>query len=215
MTKRLAFAGLLMAMTLLGPAAAAADTLTFNGLGKGLGLNVTFGSTSENVWVGEIKWTESSFGAIVTYCVDLFDPALWTETVTVRTTTALNSTNSAGVQDGAGGQAAWLFNNFRGEASADNTKAAALQLAIWQALYGQSFVSVNDSTVMNLAASYLNQMGGQTSMATYLDVDNISSTGHGQDQITTPEPATVLLLTMAMGATLGYRRRVNRRRTEA
>lgn len=98
--------------------------------------------------------------------------------------------------------------------------AAGLQLAIWEVLFDDGRSLVYDSTAGNrfyvtaassgalsAGAGYLAALNAwgtdyTTASAVWLDVPS----GHGQDQITTPEPATLLLLGTGL-AGLATRRR--------
>ena len=211
------YAGL-FAASLLCPTAAAADTvtLTSNGsmygwnLGKGDWVTITEGSSGPQMtgWAGEIKWTGFT-QSFVTYCVDFFNDALHTQTVTVKDDIQndLTSATAIGTTAGAGGRAAWLVNTYASEASTDNHKAAGLQIAVWNTMYAAGAFSVSAPlTAMNWAATYLGTLGSNTATGIYFD----AAPGAGQDQIATPEPASILLLAMGMCMALGYAYRVKR-----
>ena len=85
--------GCLVAASMLRPSIAAADTLTYAGLGSGQWVNLQMGGTSETGWAGEILWNLTANGvtkAITTYCADLFDDAKYTQTGVYETTAALD-----------------------------------------------------------------------------------------------------------------------------
>ena len=141
---KIVYVGLFTA-ALLCPTSAAADTvtLTSNGsmygwnLGKGDWVTISEGSSGPQMtaWAGEIDWLlQSPTGftqSLVTYCVDFFNDALHTQTVTVSNVIQndLTSATSIGTLAGAGGRAAWLVNTYAYEASTDNHKAAGLHIA--------------------------------------------------------------------------------------
>ena len=106
--RNLVFAGL-VATLFLRPAVAAADTVTLTNtgpsssyqsgwsLGEGGWVNIGFGSTTETGWAGQINWLVNGTQSIVTYCADLFDDALTTQTgMTVSNSSPLTSTAASG-----------------------------------------------------------------------------------------------------------------------
>ena len=146
---------------------------------------------------------------MVTYCVDFFNDALHTQTVTVKDDIQndLTSTTSTGTTPGAGGRAAWLVNTYADEASTDNDKAAGLQIAVWNTMYAAGAYTISAPLdAMNWASTYLGTLGTNTSTGIYFD----ATTGRGQDQIATPEPASILLLAIGMSMALGYGYRMKR-----
>lgn len=207
----------LFAAALLCPTAAAADsvTLTSNGstygwnLGKGAWVTISEGSGPQMTgWAGEINWTGFT-QSLVTYCVDLFNNALHTQTVTVKDDIQndLTSATSIGTTAGAGGRAAWLVNTYASDAATDNHKAAGLQIAVWNTMYSAGAFSVSAPlTAMNWAATYLGTLGSNTATGIYFD----AAPGAGQDQIATPEPASILLLAIGLSMALGYAYRMKR-----
>jgi hypothetical protein len=215
--------GCLVAASMLRPSIAAADTLTYAGLGSGQWVNLQMGSTSETGWAGEILWNLTANGvtkAITTYCADLFDDAKYTQTGVYETTAALDLTPSIshGAGAHAGSTAAYLVNSYAGGAHGNNLQAAALQLAIWQDLFGTSSFTVlnttaNYPTLMGAISSFTLPAGSFTASAGYFDVANgaaIGSGANGQDQVVvgTPEPSTILLLAFAMGLMVTYQLRL-------
>ena len=115
-------------------------------------------------------------------------------------------------------KAAWLFNSFSAAAhdAATGGSAAGLQLAIWEVLFdtGGSLTSggfrVTAASTQALAAGawYLSELSKagdayKTASATWLDTRR----GYGQDQITTPEPGTLLLLGMGVAGLAARRRK--------
>src|SRR4051812_38215754 len=135
------------------PSSAKASQIDWTGTGNGAW--ATFSLAGDPLgnpfsdFVGELTWNwigappagySTSF---FSYCVDatqyLNDP----QTVTVSPTSSLTGASQsqglvvAGGGADAGGKIAWLFNQYSGEAHTDATgiDAAALQIAIWEALY--------------------------------------------------------------------------------
>ena len=166
------------------------------------------------VTAGEIKWqwlsgqplgyASSSF---YSYCVDVNNAVKDPETVTVNLNGTSSLSTATGITGTNGGQkAAWLFNTYAAPihasgSSTANTDAAALQVAIWAALYNptntlsSNFKLYTTGTIATQAQSYLTALYSASYMSastTWLD----AGTGAGQDQITanpTPEPASLVL----------------------
>jgi hypothetical protein len=220
---------------------ASASQIAFTGVGNGAG--VTFSLTGDPLgnpytgFAGEIEWAwvgtppaGYDAGAFYAYCLDAMHYLLNPETVTAGSTDGFTSP----VAD-AGGKAAWLFNEYaagvHNESGAlGNTDAAALQVAIWEAVYDTSnglsngsFRLLSTGPVFDTATQYLDALyskgphGYHTSSATWLD----APAGLGQDQIiqggrnqitqqeTVPEPASMLLCATGLAALRWVRR--NRR----
>jgi hypothetical protein len=225
--RRFIILGCLVAASVLRPALAAADTLSFTGLGSGAWVNLQLGSVTETGWSGEINWNMTANGvtkAITAYCGDLFDDAkLPTQLGTLKTTAAVdaNPTISHGAGANAGSAAAYLVNTYAAGVHGNNVQSAALQIAIWQAMFGAGSFSVLSSTtnynaIMSALSGFQLPGGSFTASALYFDVANgsaIGSAANGQDQVIvgTPEPATIFLMLFAMVGMFGYQRRLKLR----
>jgi PEP-CTERM motif len=207
------------------PSPASASEISWTGTGKGAWATFSLaGNPLGNPFsdfVGELTWDwvgapASGFSAasIYTYCVDATSYLTNTQTVTALSTDHL-STVSGGPD--AGARVGWLIGNYAATVhdTGSNDDAAALQIAVWEALYDSTeglsagvFQLVTTGAIHDKAQEYLDALytvgsgGNQTGAATWLD------TRGGQDQVVltpTPEPASLILFGSAL-AFIGSRR---------
>lgn len=207
--------GLAVAML---PTRASASELNLLGMGAHSIVTID-GDVSGSFYAGEIDWkwaapTPDGFeDYLYTYCVDILNEVASPEEVRISDTTDPTMVTSA--TDG-GDKAAWLLNNYASaiHAAGNDIAAAALQVAIWEAitdnaldLTGGSFIlrTTGEYTgvavatqIFNTASGYLADLSKadyHNSVAIWLDAT--LATGGGQDQIATPEPSSLLLLGVA------------------
>lgn len=237
---------LALAMIGLVPGTAAASSLAIDWVGfdaRSRVVSVSVDWPSGADWVnktiraGEMKWTwnptvpaefaeyDASF---YSYCVDLHNTMVASDNVAIRSTNLLTV---SGVPD-AGGKAAWLFNTYASVVHAMPTgdytqtlaaaeSAAALQVAIWEALLDPSYnltsgtfklgtpnsasvIAKANTFLQGLYAGGLNSTTYNVSTASWLDTDDV------QDQIYlpgVPEPGTLVLLATGLAGALVVRRR--------
>jgi len=224
------------------PAMAGAATIDFTGLGKAEVVSLG-GERVVNAWAGELNWIwlsgqpASMADAFYTYCVDLKADETDHQGIAVRTTDEMT-----GSTPNVGQKAAWLFNTYAAAihddySAASKSRAAGLQLAIWEVLYdtpSQNTIYEVDGSKAGkgnfyatglytsaAAISYGNLylqslLGTGTSYlsadATWLDSDNAKygmTGGPGQDQIASsvPEPGTLVLLAAGLLGIAGTRRK--------
>lgn len=213
------------------PGSARASELSYTGMGLRdivtIDANIGGQIVDGSYYAGQIEWDwtapipDGFPGSIITYCVDIVHELDDPQEVAVSTTDDPAFTTSA--TDG-GAKAAWLLNSFASNVTT-GLQAAALQVAIWEALYDNDYdLGTGSFTIVTTdaaytgalkaqaialqATDYLNQLfsgpnGYHTSTATWLDAATVD--GLGQDQITTPEPGTLMLL--GLGALFVRRRK--------
>lgn len=174
LTSLLSITALVLATVGSAPQARAAYTYTISS-GESLlvtsGLNVSLDNNSENVWAGGIQASETTPGSglpnqasLTTVCLDLKGTIYVGSTYTfnLQTFSGLTGLNPtwgnplANPQDptvayAAINNAAYLFNTYDSRVSTA-TDWAALQLAVWKALYD---TSANGSIVWNTGSRFL------------------------------------------------------------
>lgn len=211
---RLLRAAAVLAAFVLIPSAASAGSIDFRGVGKAAAVSIS-GVRTGSFMAGELNWLwvgaapEGFAQSFYSYCVDVAHNLGDPQEVGVRSTAGFTN----GVIDG-GAKAAWLFNEFAAGIrsatdSVANTRAAALQIAIWEAMYdstanlsGGSFILNTSGAIRTQAQTYLSALyipgttNYHTSLATVLDV---ASPTPGQDQIVArvSEPSTILMMGVA------------------
>lgn len=215
------------ALLLLTASSASADVIDFTGLGKNAAISATLtqGSTTyvRNVSAGELTWswigaTPDGFASsFYSYCIDLVNYLSDPQTVTVGWSEGFTN----GVANG-GAKAAWLFNTFAAVVHTAGTgiQAAALQVAIWEAMYDTydpsglttgNFRLATSGAIATQANAYLSALYPdgvyQTSVA------GVLATDHGQDQVTSrvSEPSTLLLLGAGLALVARRARRLQSR----
>ena len=154
----------------------------------------------------------------VGYCVDIENAFVNPQTVLLN---PIDNLTKNGISPNSGKKVAWLYDKFGGTV-ADNVQGAALQVAIWEALYDSSadlstgFYRIDGSqtAILTQANIYLNTMNSQFNASdSFFDVWFDATPG--QDVIgpgAVPEPGLMSLLagTSMSGLMLLHRRRVRK-----
>jgi len=200
------------------PAVAVADTVEVLSVSPGAFINMTyiFKGASMTSAAGQINILWNGAGTW-SYCVDLEHGA--TEGRTYDTT-RVNPLPAQYLN------VAWLLENFQADVfkaltnTEKNKRAAGLQSAIWETLYGSSYsLTTTDQAIHDWQNWYLGHLPsiGSFTGAGYvlLDLNNpvgFTCPSENQDLITrdptkTPEPLTVLLLGMGLAGLAGLRRK--------
>ena len=199
------------------PTVAQAETIKFIGVGNASTVTIG-GSIAANyhgtVQAGEYNWSwvgtaPAGFAqSFYSYCVDLSSFVQAEQTVTPVSTSGFTN----GVANG-GAKAAWLFNEYAAgihslsNATTAAINAAALQIAIWEAMYdttsnlgyGGFTATAANTQVTTQATSYLSAL---YSSQPWTAVATVLSTDKGQDQIVrqVSEPSTLIMVGLAFFA---------------
>jgi hypothetical protein len=137
------------------------------------------------------------------YCVDVMND------IYIPGTYYSTSVNTNGIVhnksvDNAG-KVAWLLDQYADLATGNKDKTAALQVAIWEAIYGTQEISLHspDSVLKELA--YIHNHGsGTTSIGTYTWLSPMNGQIRMQGLVTrVPEPGSTLLLAFALSGLFG------------
>lgn len=203
----------------LGSAAAAlGDTIEFLGMGRSQYLNIRHDGASSNEYVGELLINKTQGGVttpMTAYCVDLDNGALSQWTATKQPTSIIDTWASTGTAL----KIAFLFDAYSATATT-NTKAAALQAAIWELLDDSAgvldvragdfrLIGTNSTTnaVAAQAATYLAAIPANLSGYTPSSYVIYSDAAPRSQHMIVPEPGSLILLALAIPAAAMRRRR--------
>jgi PEP-CTERM motif len=104
------------------------------------------------------------------------------------------------------GQVAWLLDQYADAAKGNKDKTAALQVAIWEAMYGTKAIHLNGpASVSNELYSIHSHDAGTASVGNYTWLSPLDAHGVQMQGLVTrvPEPGSTLLLALALSGLSG------------
>jgi hypothetical protein len=193
--------GAIFALAIAGIASA---NVQFTGVANGINASIKFNGNNKSVFAGRLNFKETTTNTLFkTVCGDLGN------TISGGQQWAWNGQSTASMP-APYQKAGQIVSTFFGTALTNN-EGAALQLAVWEAIYDNGFdlssgnfqYNDNNATVSALALTFYN--GGLSGSALYL-APQPSNAGQGQLTVNpVPEPGTMAAL--GLGALAFIRRR--------
>ena len=184
-------------------AAASPTSITFDKVDLGNDYQLNYNGHSEDVFVGSLLFSPAT-GAknkttFVSFCVDL------DHFITNGQTYQVDPINTSTLSSASRYKLAGDILDAGIGSATDKDHSAALQMAIWSAVYGNKFsLSGVSSSVSNMEKSYFSNGAKFSGNAIYLK----ETKNCGQSQITTtPEPASMAVLGIGAVGFLFRRRR--------
>jgi hypothetical protein len=142
------------------------------------------------------------------YCVDVLHDIYIPNTYYATTVNDQGIVHSTPVQHAD--QVAWFLDQYADSAMGNATQTAALQVAIWEVIYGKQAIQLHGpQSVLNELASIQNRGSGTASVAHYAWLSPVSVNPYTQQSALmqglvtrVPEPSSTLLLVLALSGLL-------------
>ena len=178
-------------------------TATVNDLAQ---INITIGNQTYNpAYAGSIVPSSLDGTPLpFLYCVDVLHDIYIPGTYYSTSVNTDSIVHNSPVNNAA--QVAWLLDQYADSAKGNKDKTAALQVAIWEVMYGAQTIHLNGPLSVSNELSYIQSYGaGTASAGSYTWLSPVDAHGVQMQGLVTrvPEPGSTLLLALALSGLFG------------